>query len=81
MSKTCLYGALHTKQVQCRTILMDSWYACKEIMMMIGGKLKKIYYCPLKINRLVNDSKTQAAYKPISELVWTENRTKGRQNH
>lgn len=69
--KDMLYGALHTKQIQCRTILMDSWYACKEIMIMIE-EFKKIYYCPLKINRLVNDSKTQAVYKPISELVWKE---------
>ena len=69
--KDMLYGALHTKQVQCRTILMDSWYACKEIMLMIE-RLGKTYYCPLKINCLVDDSQGENPYKPISELLWIE---------
>jgi hypothetical protein len=73
--KDMLYGALHTKQVKCKIVLMDSWYACKEIMLMIEG-FGKIYYCPLKTNRLVDDSKGKNPYKPISELSWIERELK-----
>jgi hypothetical protein len=70
-----LYGALHTKQIKCKAVLMDSWYACKEIMIMVE-EFKKIYYCPLKTNRLVDDSKAKIPYKPISALSWSEKELK-----
>lgn len=73
--KDMLYGALQTKHVQCRVVLMDSWYACKEIILMIEG-FGKIYYCPLKTNRLVDDSKGKNPYKPIAELSWVERELK-----
>jgi hypothetical protein len=34
---------------------MDSWYASQKLMGMIDG-LGKIYYCPLKENRVVDDT-------------------------
>jgi len=34
---------------------MDSWYAAQKLMALIE-QLGKIYYCPLKRNRLVDDS-------------------------
>jgi len=37
------------------SVLMDSWYATKDLMLHIE-KLGKRYYCPLKENRLVDDS-------------------------
>jgi len=36
-------------------VLMDSWYAAQKLMALIE-QLGKIYYCPLKRNRLVDDS-------------------------
>jgi hypothetical protein len=73
--KEMLYAAIHTKQIEFRTVLMDSWYACKELMLMIE-EFKKIYYCPIKVNRLVNDKHIQADYKPVCELVWNEKEIK-----
>ncbi len=34
---------------------MDSWYATQKLMALIEN-LGKIYYCPLKSNRLVDDT-------------------------
>ncbi len=33
--------------VSCETVLMDAWYATKELMLLVEGMGKK-YYCPLK---------------------------------
>ena len=59
------------KQLAFKTVLMDSWYATKDIMLTIDS-LDKIFYCPLKSNRLVDDSKGQRAYTSVSALQWTE---------
>lgn len=61
----------HQKQLAFKTVLMDSWYATKNLMMLIDG-LEKIFYCPLKSNRKVDDSKGKAPYKQVSQLNWTE---------
>ena len=46
-----------------------------DLMMHIDD-LGKIYYCPLKSNRLVDDSGNpqggKAAYKPVSQLGWDQ---------
>ncbi len=34
---------------------MDSWYGTQRLMALIDN-MEKIYYCPLKINRLVDDT-------------------------
>jgi hypothetical protein len=34
---------------------MDSWYAIQRLMALIDND-RKIYYCPLKSNRLVDDT-------------------------
>ena len=50
---------------------MDSWYASQRIMALIDN-LGKIYYCPLKVNRLVDDTKGVEKYKRIDKLIWNE---------
>ena len=50
---------------------MDTWYAKMEIMKRIE-QLKKIYYCPLPENRLVNDTNGEGGYKRIEALTWSE---------
>jgi hypothetical protein len=50
---------------------MDTWYATKEIMLQIE-KLGKIYYCPLKDNRQVDDSVGIKPYQRVDSLEWTE---------
>lgn len=35
-------------------------------------KYKKIYYCPLKDNRQVDDSNASQPYRRVDALVWIE---------
>ena len=53
------------------TVLMDAWYATKELMLLIEGMGKK-YYCPLKSNRQVDDSGGEHPYRRIDALEWSE---------
>jgi macrodomain Ter protein organizer (MatP/YcbG family) len=66
-----LTNVVHHKGLACRTVLMDTWYATKELMLFIEA-LGKIYYCPLKCNRLVDDSAGAAPYRQIDLLCWNE---------
>lgn len=51
------------------TVLMDSWYATKSVMLHIE-RLGKHYYCPLKSNRQVDDSNAQLRYRRVDSLQW-----------
>ena len=66
---------LKEKDVPYGYVLMDSWYAATELMVHIDD-LGKVYYCPLKTNRLVDDSGNpkggKKAYKPVSQLDWDQ---------
>jgi hypothetical protein len=70
-----LNNVLHSKQLNFKTVLMDSWYATRDIMLMIED-IGNIYYCPLKINRLVDDSGGVEKYKPIEKLIWSDSELK-----
>ena len=50
---------------------MDSWYATQRLMALIDN-LGKIYYCPLKSNRLVDDTGGIEKYKKAQDLNWNE---------
>lgn len=62
------------------TVLMDSWYATKDLMLQIDGWKKdgsgsgfgQKFYCPLKSNRKVDDSRGERPYRAVCELEWTE---------
>jgi hypothetical protein len=58
------------KQLPFHAVLMDTWYATKELMLFIDS-LHKIYYCPLKDNRQVDDSGGQQPYRRVDALSWT----------
>jgi hypothetical protein len=66
-----LQGLVYSKQLPFKTVLMDSWYATQRLMAEIDN-LGKIYYCPLKSNRLVDDSGGVEKYKRIDQLAWSE---------
>jgi hypothetical protein len=66
-----LLNCVYQKKLQFWAVLMDSWYATKEIMLTIE-KYEKIYYCPLKDNRQVDDSNASQTYRRVDALVWTE---------
>lgn len=50
---------------------MDTWYATKDVMLQIE-KFGKIYYCPLKDNRQVDDSGGEKPYQQVDSLTWSE---------
>lgn len=64
-----LNGAVCSKQLPFTTVLMDSWYATQKLIAQID-QLQKVYYCPLKSNRRVDDSGNTTPYQRVDELVW-----------
>lgn len=65
-----LQGVVYSKQLPFCTVLMDSWYATQKLMAQID-QLEQLYYCPLKLNRKVDDSGGSAPYVRVDELVWS----------
>jgi hypothetical protein len=66
-----LDGVVHAKNLPFRTVLMDSWYASQKLMAQIDT-LGKIYYCPVKCNRLVDDSQGARSYRRVDALEWDD---------
>jgi len=66
-----LLNCVYQKKLLFWAVSMDSWYATKEIMLTIE-KYEKIYYCPLKDNRQVDDSGGSQPYQRVDGLAWTE---------
>ncbi len=66
-----LTNIVYHKQLPFRAVLMDTWYATKDLMLFIES-LHKIYYCPLKDNRQVDDSGGSQPYQRADALIWTK---------
>ena len=66
-----ILNAINNKKIPFKTVLMDSWYATQRLMGLIDN-LGKIYYCPLKSNRLVDDTRGAEKYKKVQDLNWNE---------
>ena len=47
--------AVQIKRLPFRVVPMDAWYATKDLMLHLH-RANKIFYCPLKSNRRVDDS-------------------------
>jgi hypothetical protein len=58
------------KQLPFHAVLMDTWYATKDLMLYIES-LRKVYYCPLKDNRQVDDSGGVRPYQRVDVLDWS----------
>ena len=67
---------IYQKEVPFQAVLMDRWYATKKVMLHIE-KVGKTYYCPLKSNRLVDDSSGQTPYQRVEGLTWTAQERQG----
>jgi hypothetical protein len=65
-----LDNALHDKQLPFRGVLMDTWYAERKLMLHIE-RSGKVFYCPLKVNRLVDETDGQQPYQRIDQLDWS----------
>ena len=69
--KDMLLNCVYQKELLFWAVLMDSWYASKDMMLQIES-LGKIYYCPLKDNRQVDDSGGARPYQRVDNLSWTK---------
>lgn len=71
-----LTNLIEHKELAFRTVLMDTWYASKDVMLLIE-EMEKIYYCPLKDNRQVDDSLGSHPYHRVDALLWSESEQEG----
>lgn len=62
---------VYHKQLPFRAVLMDTWYATKDLLLYIEA-LQKLYYCPLKDNRQVDDAGGQRPYQRVDALAWSD---------
>ncbi len=66
---------LRARGIPFGTVLMDSWYASKDLMLAIDGfdnNSSKTFYCPLKSDRLVDDSGGMRPYRHVCQLEWSQ---------
>ena len=66
-----LTALVASKRLAFDRVLMDGWYATKDLMLFIES-LGKIYYCPLRDNRQVDDSGGERGYVRADALTWSE---------
>lgn len=62
--------ARYDRQIPFRAVLMATWYATKWFMLVIE-RMGKLYYCPLKCNRLLTESDQPGHYHRVDSLAWT----------
>jgi hypothetical protein len=58
---------VYQKQLPFQAVLMDTWYATKDLMWFIES-LHQVYYCPRKANRQVEDTGGERAYRRVDSL-------------
>ena len=66
-----LQNIVHEKRLPFEAVLMDTWYATKDVTLYIES-LNKSYYCPLKDNRRVDDAQGAQPYRRVDALAWSE---------
>ncbi len=65
-----MLGSVAHRGLAFGVVLMDTWYATKDLMLLMEGMGKK-YYCPLKSNRSVDDSGGEHPYRRVDSLDWS----------
>lgn len=79
--KEMLQNVLFSKHLPFKAVLMDSWYAVKWLMLLIES-WHNLYYCPVKSNRLVNESGLPKDYHRVDALSWNDlEQQQGKQVH
>lgn len=63
--------SLQDRAVSYRYGLMDSWYATADLMKYFIQN-DRIFYCPIKSNRKVDETGGEKPYVQVSTLQWTE---------
>lgn len=64
---------VYSRKIPFRHVLMDSWYAVTELMMHIAKDLDKIFWCPVKANRLVHEGTEICLATNVEKLTWSDN--------
>jgi hypothetical protein len=64
-----LVSLVAAKALTFNRVLIDSWYVTKDLMLLIES-MGKLYYCPLKANRQVDDSEGKQPYRRVDQLHW-----------
>jgi hypothetical protein len=67
-----MLGMSQYRKLAFSTVLMDSWYATKDLMVLIH-RMGKLFYCPIKSNRQVDDSGGEEPYRRVEALEWNSN--------
>lgn len=62
---------VHERAVLYRYALMDSWYATTDLMKFFIEK-ERIFYCPVKKNRKVDETGGAMPYVQVCQLDWSE---------
>ncbi len=65
-----MLNQLAPRHISYRTVLMDSWYAVTDLFKWLMTH-EKLFYCPIKSNRKVDDSGGKEPYQPVSYLSWS----------
>ena len=75
-----LKNAHFAKRLAFQTVLIDAWYASMAVLKAVEA-LDKVYYAPLKCNRLVSTS-VETPYQRVEALTWTQTEvTEGKLAH
>jgi hypothetical protein len=64
-----LSNVVYQKVLPFPAVLMDTWYATKDLLLYLES-LQKHYYCPLKDNRHVAAAGGQQPYHRVDSLAW-----------
>ena len=75
-----LDNTLYSKQLSFETVLMDTWYASMQVIKHVEA-LGKLYYCPLKVNRRVDDSEGEKKHQRVDSLDWADEEVQGKTVH
>jgi hypothetical protein len=65
-----LTNVVYHKQLPFQAVLMDTWYATKDLLLFIES-FQKFYYCPLKDNRQVDDTNGAHPFRRVDALEWS----------
>ncbi|MFM0069488.1 transposase, partial [Paraburkholderia aspalathi] len=63
-------NAVHHKGPPFRRVLMDTWYAKKDLTLFLESPIKTTYYCPLRSNRQADDTEGKSPYRQVESLHW-----------
>lgn len=70
--KEMLCNIVYYKDLEFTTVLMDTWYSSNSMMLDIDS-LEKLFFCPIKSNRLIKEVEDpKEKYRQAEKLEWSE---------